>query len=38
LFVWIGFLVASMFIYSYRVNIGCLRNGTEGKVPLPWKK
>ena len=36
--VWVGFLVAALLIYTHRANIGRLRNGTEGRVPMPWER
>ena len=36
--VYVGFVLAVLLIYTHRANIGRLRAGTEGRVPLPWAK
>ena len=36
--VWVGFLVATLLIYTHRANIGRLRAGTESRVPMPWER
>ena len=36
--VYVGFLVAALLIYTHRANIGRLRAGTEGRVPMPWER
>ena len=36
--VYVGFVLAALLIYTHRANIGRLRAGTEGRVPLPWAK
>ena len=38
LLLWFGFVVAALLIYTHRANIGRLRAGTEGRVPMPWGK
>ena len=36
--VYVGFVLAALLLYTHRANIGRLRAGTEGRVPLPWAK
>ena len=36
--VYVGFLLAALLIYTHRANIGRLRAGTEGRVPMPWER
>ena len=36
--VYVGFLVAALLVYTHRANIGRLRAGTEGRVPMPWER
>ena len=33
----VGFVLAALLVYTHRANIGRLRSGTEGRVPL-WGK
>lgn len=35
---WVGFVLAGLLIYTHRANIGRLRAGTEGRVPLFGRK
>ena len=36
--VYVGFVLAALLIYTHRANIGRLRAGTEGRVPMPWER
>ena len=36
--VYVGFLLAALLVYTHRANIGRLRAGTEGRVPMPWER